>query len=105
VNERGANGASSLAPAAAVPAQRAAFDVVAIASSAGGLAALTRTLSGLPGDLPAALLVVQHLDPRHRSLMAEILSKRTELLVKQAQEGDAVVAGTVTSRLPTGTCS
>ena len=95
MTDLGGNGATSLAAADAVAAQRAAFDVVAIASSAGGLAALTKTLSGLPGDLPAAILVVQHLDPRHRSLMAEILSKRTALLVKQAEEGDVVVAGTV----------
>jgi two-component system chemotaxis response regulator CheB len=95
VNGQGANGVTTLAPATAVRRQSAAFDVVAIASSAGGLAALTKTLSGLPGDLPAAILVVQHLDPRHRSLMAEILSKRTELLVKEAEEGDVVAAGTV----------
>ena len=80
-------------PDAGVP--RGNFDVVAIASSAGGLAALTRFLSGLPGDLPAAVLLVQHLDPRHRSLMAEILAKRTALAVKQAEDGDVVVAGTV----------
>ena len=96
MSEQGANGSSSLAPAPVVAdAARGAFDVVAIASSAGGLAALTKTLSGLPADLPAGILVVQHLDPRHRSLMAEILSKRTELLVKQAEEGDVLVAGTV----------
>lgn len=71
------------------------FDVVAIASSAGGLAALTATLSGLPADLPAAVLVVQHLDPRHRSLMAEILGRRTGLAVKQAEEDDSIERGSV----------
>jgi two-component system chemotaxis response regulator CheB len=38
--------------------------------------------------------VVQHLDPRHRSLMAEILSRRTELRVRQAREGDCLQIGT-----------
>ena len=90
-----ANGPASFATAPGTRAKRGAFDVVAIAASAGGLAALTKTLSGLPGDLPAALLVVQHLDPRHRSLMAEILSRRTALLVKQARDGDTISAGTV----------
>ena len=71
------------------------FDIVAIASSAGGLAALTRTLSALPADFPAAVLVVQHLDPRHRSLMAEILSRRTALAVVQAVGGEPIEAGTV----------
>jgi len=71
------------------------FDVVALAASAGGLTALSTVLSALPADFPAALLVVQHLDPRHRSLMAEILSRRTSLPVKQAEEGDIVSPGKV----------
>jgi two-component system chemotaxis response regulator CheB len=71
------------------------FDVVAIASSAGGLAALTSLLSSIPSNFPAAVLVVQHLDPRHRSLMAEILSKRTSLDVKQADNGETIEQGVV----------
>jgi two-component system chemotaxis response regulator CheB len=73
----------------------AAFDVVALAASAGGLTALSRVLSVLPADFPAAIVVVQHLDPRHRSLMADILSRRTLLRVKQAREGDRLSPGTV----------
>jgi two-component system chemotaxis response regulator CheB len=72
-----------------------AFDVVAVAASAGGLQALSGVLSLLPADFPAALVVVQHLDPRHRSLMADILSRRTALKVKQAEEGDELSPGTV----------
>jgi two-component system chemotaxis response regulator CheB len=72
-----------------------AFDVVAIAASAGGLSALGEVLSALPADFPAAIVIVQHLDPRHRSLMAEILSRRTTLRVKQAEDGDALLPGTV----------
>ncbi len=71
------------------------FRVVALASSAGGLNALSRILSDLPRDFPGVLVVVQHLDPHHRSLMADILGKRTALSVKQAQEGDYLVAGRV----------
>lgn len=69
------------------------FEIIALAASAGGLRALTDVLSGLPRDFPVALVVVQHLDPRHRSLMAEILGKRTSLLVKQAREGDTLEPG------------
>ncbi len=69
------------------------FDVVALAASAGGLNALTHVLAALPADFPVALVVVQHLDPRHRSLMADILSRRTALPVMQAGEGDALRAG------------
>ena len=74
---------------------RANFDVVAIASSAGGLAALTSLLSSIPSNFPAAVLVVQHLDPRHRSLMAEILSRRTPLDMKQAENGETMEQGIV----------
>jgi two-component system chemotaxis response regulator CheB len=70
------------------------YDVVALAASAGGLRALSHVLAALPGDFPAALVVVQHLDPRHRSLMADILSRRTALTVKEAENGDRLSAGT-----------
>jgi two-component system chemotaxis response regulator CheB len=73
----------------------AAFDVVAIAASAGGLNALTQVLSALPQDFPAALVIVQHLDPRHRSLMADILNRRTALQVEEAREGGQLNPGTV----------
>ena len=73
----------------------AAFDVVAIAASAGGLQALSLVLAGLPENFPAAILIVQHLDPRHRSLMADILGRRTALKVKQAQAGDRLEPGLI----------
>ena len=78
-----------------VPLSDAAFDVIALASSAGGLNALSRILSQLPGDLPVALVVIQHLDPRHRSLMADILARRTPLKVKEADDGESLMPGVV----------
>ncbi len=72
-----------------------AFDVVALAASAGGLMALSAVLSGLPANFSAAMVVVQHLDPRHRSLMAEILNRRTPLDVRQARDGDKLEPGVV----------
>lgn len=77
------------------PLGSGAFDLVACASSAGGLNALTELLSRLPSDFPAAVAVVQHLDPRHRSLMADILAKRTHLRVKEAEAGERLEVGTV----------
>jgi two-component system chemotaxis response regulator CheB len=71
------------------------YPVVAIASSAGGLAALRLILSALPPDFGAAVLVVQHLDPTHRSFMADILSRHTRLQVRQAKERDAIEPGLV----------
>ncbi len=75
--------------------QEPAFGIVAFAASAGGLTALSKVLSSLPSDFRASIVVVQHLDPRHRSLMADILSRRTVLKVKQAEEGDRVMPGMV----------
>jgi two-component system chemotaxis response regulator CheB len=77
------------------PHPRAAFDVVAIAASAGGLRALTRLLSGIASGFPACITVVQHLDPRHRSLMADILSRHSQLPIQQADEGDRIRPGAV----------
>jgi two-component system chemotaxis response regulator CheB len=77
------------------PCAEAAYDIVALAASAGGLTALSQVLSNLPPDFAAAVVVVQHLDPRHRSLMADILDRRTSLQVKQAEEGHILAPGTV----------
>jgi two-component system chemotaxis response regulator CheB len=68
---------------------------VAIAASAGGLQALIQVLSGLPVDFPAAILVVQHLDRHHPSLLAEILGRRTDLTVRQASNGEPLEGGVI----------
>ncbi len=69
--------------------------MVALASSAGGLSALIQVLAGLPANFPSPVVVVQHLDPHHPSLMADILSRRTPLKVKQAEDGDRLEPGVV----------
>jgi two-component system chemotaxis response regulator CheB len=71
------------------------FAVVVVAASAGGLAALGAILAPLPPDFPLPIVVVQHLDPRHRSLMAEILGRRTALAVEEAREGSKLLGGRV----------
>ena len=72
---------------------RASYDAVALAASAGGLAALTTIVTGLDDSFPTPILVVQHLDRRHRSLMAEMLSRRTSLDVTEALDGDKIEPG------------
>jgi two-component system chemotaxis response regulator CheB len=69
--------------------------VVAFASSAGGLNALSLILADLPFDFAAAIVIVQHLSPNHRSYMTEILGRRTELKVIVAKENDFLEAGVV----------
>ena len=71
------------------------YEIVALATSAGGLRALSQVLAALPSSFPVPIVVVQHLDPRHQSLMAEILDKRTKVPVRQAAEGDLLQPGMV----------
>ncbi|HEY9707027.1 MAG TPA: chemotaxis protein CheB [Oculatellaceae cyanobacterium] len=71
------------------------FDVVALTASADGLNALSCVLSALPANFPAAIVVVQHLSPRHPSLMAQILNRCTPLVVKEAKEGSQLSPGQV----------
>ena len=76
------------------------YNVVAIAASLGGLKAISNILSALPSDFPAAITIVQHLSPLYPSYMAEILSQRTAMRVKQAEEGELLRAGTVYMAVP-----
>ncbi|MFI5991045.1 chemotaxis protein CheB [Streptomyces sp. NPDC051362] len=71
------------------------YAVVAVASSAGGIYALIELLGGLGADFPVPVLVVQHLDRRHRTVIADVLSRRTELAVKLAEADERIEAGTV----------
>jgi len=61
---------------------------------------LIRVLNGLPRDFGAATVIVQHLDPRHRSLIADIFGRRTALKVKEAEEGDQLSPGMVFTAPP-----
>jgi two-component system, chemotaxis family, protein-glutamate methylesterase/glutaminase len=71
------------------------FPVIALVCSAGGLDALTRVLEPLPADLPAAVLVLQHVSPEHDSELAAILDRRTGLAVTAATDGARLEPGKV----------
>ncbi|TMA38144.1 MAG: chemotaxis protein CheB [Deltaproteobacteria bacterium] len=88
----------SLAPAADegfIAYQGAAFDAVAIGASAGGVTALQAVIGALPARFPAAVFVVQHLDPRHKSLLADLLGRHAQMAVKEAVNGERIEPGTV----------
>jgi two-component system chemotaxis response regulator CheB len=89
------NSSAVTAPSTTLSGEAPGFAIVAIAASAGGLKALIEILSHLPADFPTAIVVVQHLDPRHQSLMADILNRRTELAVKEATQGATLQPKTV----------
>ncbi len=69
--------------------------VVALVASAGGLDALSEVLAALPAMLPAAVLVLQHLESGRVSQLPEILAGRTPLRVQVATDGTELRAGTV----------
>ena len=71
------------------------YDIVAIAASAGGITALGRVLAGLPAGFPVPVVVVQHLDPRHKTIIAEVLGRRAKAPVVLAQDGMRAEPGTI----------
>ena len=72
-----------------------AFPVVALVCSTGGLDALTRVLTRIPADFPAAVLVLQHIDPDAQSSLTSILARRTALDVRDATDGSDLKPGCV----------
>lgn len=73
---------------------REACELIAIGASAGGLPALLKIVSTMEANGPP-ILVVQHLDPRHKSQIPQLLGRRTSIHVKEAQDGEPVVKGTI----------
>lgn len=61
--------------------------VVGIGASAGGLRALEEFFDHMPCNSGASFVVVQHLSPDYRSLMKELLERRTPMAVKRVTEG------------------
>ncbi|HKW80814.1 MAG TPA: chemotaxis protein CheB, partial [Casimicrobiaceae bacterium] len=66
--------------------------VVGIGASAGGLEAFTALLGHLPLDTGMAFVLVQHLDPQHESALAHLLSRATELPVRDVTDNMPVEA-------------
>ena len=59
------------------------FPIVGIGASAGGLEALEQFLRHVPPQSGMAFVVVQHLDPDHKDVMAELLQRTTSMPVRQ----------------------
>jgi two-component system CheB/CheR fusion protein len=60
--------------------------VVGVGASAGGLEAFTELLSHLPDDTGMAFVLIQHLDPKHESHLAELLSKTSKMPVCEVKD-------------------
>lgn len=80
---------------AARPAQEPPFCVVGLGASAGGLEALEQFFKRMPADSGLGFVVVQHLDPNHKSMMADLLARRTSMKVIEATNGVEVRRDTV----------
>ncbi len=66
------------------------FPIVGIGASAGGLEALESFFSNVPTASPLAFVVILHLSPDYKSLMAQLLSKHTNMKVKTIEGGTIV---------------
>lgn len=69
--------------------------IVGIGASAGGLEAIEAFFKTMPPNSGVAFVVIQHLSPDHKSLMAELLSKRTHMPVHGAEDGMRVEMNSV----------
>ena len=67
--------------------------IVGVGASAGGLSPLEKFFAEIDPDTAAAYVVVQHLSPDFKSLMREILSRITKLVVVRAEDGQTCRPG------------
>jgi len=70
-----------------------AFPVIVIGSSTGGPRALMSLIPKLPGDFPAAILVVQHMPPIFTKSLSERLNQASQIRVMEACEGSTIEPG------------
>lgn len=77
------------------PISARAEKLVAIGSSAGGPTALTTILAALPGDFPASVVIVQHVDKQFAPGLTAWFATHTKLQVRVAAEGDRLEPGVV----------
>ncbi|MEO8131481.1 MAG: chemotaxis protein CheB, partial [Bryobacteraceae bacterium] len=61
--------------------------IVGVGASAGGLEAMSQLLEALPTDTGMAFVLVQHLEPKHESMLTKLLAKATAMPVQEVREG------------------
>ncbi|MEO8539910.1 MAG: chemotaxis response regulator protein-glutamate methylesterase [bacterium] len=70
-----------------------AHNLLVIGSSTGGPPALTEVVPRIPGDIPAAVIIVQHMPPGFTNALAKRLDSLSSLHVVEASEGDVLMNG------------
>ena len=64
---------------------------VGMGASAGGLQAIEDFITHVPENSGLAFIVIQHLSPDYKSMMVELLSKKTKMNVLRAENNMAVM--------------
>lgn len=72
------------------PKENKRIPIVGIGSSAGGLEALGKIFTNMPDDSGVGYVLIQHLDPSHKSSMVELLTRYTNMEVLEIKEGMVV---------------
>ena len=78
--------AAAVAAETPAPPPSVAFPIVGIGASAGGLEALEQFMGCVPVGCGMAFVIVQHLDPTRKGLMAELLQRSTPMTVVQVKD-------------------
>src|SRR5438445_3303182 len=78
-----------------LPKSNAEFAIVGVGASAGGLEAFTQFLHALPTDTGMAIVLVQHLSPKHESALPELLGGATTMPVLEVAEGMEILPNRV----------
>ena len=63
------------------------FPIIGIGASAGGLEAFEHFFSNMPSDTGMAFVLIPHLDPHHKSSLAELIKRYTRMNVQEVSEG------------------
>jgi len=70
-----------------IDTEDSSFPIVGIGASAGGLEACSEFFAQLPVNTGMAFVLVQHLDPSHKSMLTELLSRTTQLPISEVVDG------------------
>ena len=71
------------------------FPVIGIGASAGGLEAFERIIAAIDPEFSAAYVLVQHLDPNHESMLADLLARNASLPVRTISDGMEIESGVI----------
>ncbi|MFH0823591.1 MAG: chemotaxis protein CheB, partial [Pseudomonadota bacterium] len=78
-----------------VPETKAPFPIVGIGASAGGLEAFEQFFTHTQPDTGMAFVLIQHLDPKHKSILSELIQRYTRMTVQQVEDGMEVEPNSV----------